>query len=73
MEDLKILQIIQAPETMRVLYKGNPDFTEKVVCIALVGDENGERYLKAVDCSADGDFSFCDEDINFKEIIFTNK
>lgn len=72
MNNYKIIQIIPAPETMRVIYKGCPDYHQKVLAIALVEDESGDRTLKPMDCSYSGDIDFIEDDLSFKGFIYTD-
>lgn len=69
-EDI-IIQIIPAPADMIATYDSVPDLYERVVCLALVEDENGERTVKPMDCMYDGEISFCTESDNFKGVIFS--
>lgn len=69
----KIIQIIPAPTDMIATYDSMPDIFERVVCLALVEDEHGERTVKPMDCMYDGEISFCADTENFKGIIFSKE
>ena len=57
----KILQIIPAPADMLAWYRceqTGADFCLRVVCLALMEDQSGERHVRPMDiCQGDGSIS----------------
>jgi hypothetical protein len=70
--DYKIVQIIPAPNNMFSVYK-NPieEFKCKVVCLALIEYDDGEREIVSMDITdGDAEISKVGQDSSFKCIEF---
>lgn len=53
--DYKIVQIIAAPDNIYSVYKDrDEEFKCKIVCLALIEYENGEREIVPMDMTDDG-------------------
>lgn len=64
----RIIQIIPAPPYIRAKYKDG-NITDKVDCLALMEDGEGDRYICAMCIDSDGLFYCVNECSNFECIL----
>lgn len=71
----KIIQIIPAPNNMKAnYYLENGEYASMpVVALALIESINypDERKVKAMSCDDKGNIDFCENDVNFGEISWS--